>query len=110
MTYQLTHPDNQTFTRMIHGKYLKHWRINAEQHKGNEVQTGRTMFKIINIKDITDSREYQGWIKITVEYDPNFLSHLFMILLNIGYREGYADGREVYDKKPKTNKTNETAY
>jgi hypothetical protein len=110
MAHKLTHPDNQTFEKFIHRKYLKYWQINAEQHKGNEVQTGRTMFKIIDIKPETNSREYENCVTITIEYDPNFLGHLFMILLNIGYREGYNDGREVYDIKPKTNKTNEAAY
>lgn len=110
MKPNLTHPDNQTFQRFIHRKYLKQWQINADQHKGNEVQTGRAMFKIIDVKPETNSREYENWVTITIEYDPNFLGHLFKILLNIGYREGYADAREVYDIKPKTNKTNEAAY
>jgi hypothetical protein len=107
---QKTHPDNNTLQRLIPNKWLKYWHINADQHKGNEVQTGRTMFKILDIKPVENSREHENWVTITIEYDPRCINHLFTIFDNIGYRSGYNDARDVYDKKPKTNKTNETAY
>lgn len=110
MQYQITHLDNKVITRLIHGKYLKYYQINADQHKGNEVQTGRPNFKIIAIEQILDDRNHEGWVRIAIEYDPNFFGHLVTIFENIGYRSGYNDARAIYDIKPKTNKSNEPAY
>lgn len=104
----LTHPDNHIFENFIHSSYLQYYQIKAEQHKGNEIHTGRPCFKILKVTHMTNNRQYQDWVTIWVEYDPNFLTHFFQDLLNIGYRSGFQDARDVYDVKPKTNKTNKS--
>ena len=108
MALKLTHPDNKTFQRFIPGRYVKYWDAIADQHTSNETQTGRAIFKIIGKKIETQSILHEGWVMLTIEYDPNFITHIFTFLHDIGYRSGFADAREVYNTKPKTNKSNET--
>jgi hypothetical protein len=102
----LTHPDNMKMSHSIYPEKLRFYEMAEREHMGNYIQTGRALFRIL---EIINYPEDKTWDKITVhiEYNPKFRGHIDNILLEIGFQWGYASAREYFTKNQKAN---ETAY
>lgn len=82
------HPENDIISLFIRKNQLKYYQQVEQNKKGNLIQTGRTMFSIIEIDEYKDS-DCENDLTIYIEYDPNFLSHMWRIFISIGYNIGY---------------------